>query len=105
MKEYNYKSIKRFNKFGIEFKDGNIINFDECRMNWANSRKINYADSVCVADRFFSTSISYFIFYTSEKIKIVFMKSIFPWNTKYRKKFLEIQIGLNRYGYSSYDCS
>ena len=105
MKEYNYKSIKRFDKSGIELKDGYIIKFDECRMNWANSRKISYVDSVCVADRFFSNGNSYFIFYTNERIKIVFMKSIFPWDTKYRKRFLEIQMVLNHYGYSSYDCS
>ena len=105
MKEYNYKSIKRFDKFGIKFKDGYIINFNECRMNWAESRKINYTDSFCVADRFFSADNSYFIFYTNERVKIIFIKSIFPWNTKYKKIFLEIQFGLNRYGYSSYDCS
>lgn len=105
MKEYNYKSIKKFNKLGIEFKDGCIINFNECRENWADSRKINNTDTVCVADRFFSINYSYFIFYTNERIKIVFTKSIFPWDNKHRKKFLEIQIGLNRYGYSSFDCS
>lgn len=105
MKEYSYKYIKRFDESGIELKDGVVINFNECRLNWANSRKISYLDTVCVADRYFSTNKSYFVFYTNERVKIVFAKSIFLWNTKYRKKFLDIQIGLNRYGYSSYDCS
>ena len=105
MKEYSYKRIKTIDKFMIVFKDGFIINFKECRMNWANSQNMNHKDSVCVADRFSSSNPPYFLFYTNERVKIIFEKSIFPWNTKYRKRFLDIQIGLNRYGYSSYDCS
>lgn len=105
MQEYSYKYIKRFDKNGIELKDGTIINFNECRLNWANSRKIDYLDTVCVADRYSFANRLYFVFYTKERVKIVFVKPIFPWNTNYRKRFLDIQIGLNRYGYSSYDCS
>lgn len=105
MKEYSYKNIKRFDEFGIEFNDGFILNFIECRKNWANSRKINYDDTVCVADRYHSSKKSFFIFYSNERVKVVFKKSFFPLDNKYRKRFLYIQIGLNRYGYSSYDCT
>ena len=105
MKEYSYKQIKRFDKSGIVFKDGFTIDFNECRVNWANSREISYIDTVCIADRCFSVNKPYFLFYTNERVKIIFMKSIFPWDTRFKKKFLDIQIGLNRFGYSSYDCS
>ena len=105
MKEYNFKQIKSLNKSGIQFEDGQIIIFEECRVNWANSRAVNYEDSYCVADRNISENIPYFLFYTNEKIKVLFPKSIFPWISKHEKMFLKLQMGLNRIGYSSYDCS
>ena len=105
MKVYSYKNIIRFDKTGIEFKDGYIINLDECRINWASSREISYLDSTCVAERCLSGKKTYFLFYTNERVKILFVKSIFPWSNKNKKKFYDIQIGLNRYGYSSFDCT
>ena len=105
MIEYNYKQIQHFDKYGIIFYDGIKIIFDECQMNWAKSRGIDPEDSFCVADRNMIAEIPYFTFYTNERIKILFKRSVFPWDTKYKKAFLNIQMGLNRFGYSSYDLS
>lgn len=85
--------------------DGYNINFNECRTNWVNSRKINCSDTVCVADRFLSDDEAYFLFYTNDRVKIVFKKAFFIWKSKRRKKFMEIQMRLNNFGYSSFDCS
>ena len=105
MIEYNYKQIQRFDKYGIIFYDGIKIIFDECRINWAKSRGIKPEDTFCVADRNRIAEIPYFTFYTNERIKVLFKRSIFPWDTKDKKAFLNIQMGLNRFGYSSYDLS
>ena len=68
-------------------------------------RKINCSDTVCVADRFLSDDEAYFLFYTNDRVKIVFKKAFFIWKSKRRKKFMEIQMRLNNFGYSSFDCS
>ncbi len=105
MLEYDYKQIKKFNEDGIVFEDGTRIKFVECRENWAKSRGVEYEDTLCVADRNISAEIPYFVFYSKKKIKILFKKSVLPWSNLCKKNFLKIQIGLNRFGYSSYDCS
>lgn len=105
MLEYNNKQICLIDKNGIKLSDGTTIIFDECRRNWASSRGIRYEETFCVAERNISGRIPYFMFYTNIEIKIVFKKSIFPWNKKYKRDFMNLQMALNRMGYSSYDCS
>ncbi len=88
MIEYNYTQIQRFDKTGIQLDDGTIINFEECRANWAKSRGVNLEDTFCVADRGFFEKTPYFTFYTNTRVKIIFKRSFFPWNTHYKKRFL-----------------
>ncbi|SEF96766.1 hypothetical protein SAMN04487934_105180 [Eubacterium ruminantium] len=38
-------------------KCGYIIDYNECRLNWANSRRICYLDSACVGIYYFMTEI------------------------------------------------
>ena len=105
MNEYNCKQIVCFDKNGITFSDGTVIRFDECRANWANSKGISIEDTTCVAERDISGKKPYFLFYTDNRIRIVFKKGFFPWSKEYKKEFTDIQMGLIRFGYSSYDCS
>lgn len=105
MIEYNWKQIARLDKNGIAFSDETVILFDECRANWAKSRGIRIEDTSCVAERDITGTPPYFLFYTNNRIKVVFKKSFFSWSKEYKKKFTDIQMGLIRFGYSSYDCS
>lgn len=105
MKEYNYKQIQHFDKNGIVFEDGTRIMYDECRKNWAETKGVKFEDTSCVAERNITAYVPYFLFYTNERIKVIFKKSILPWNTQYKKKFMNVQIKLNHLGYSTYDCS
>ena len=103
MKEYNYSDIINIDKNGILFKDKTFIDFDVCRQEWAKEYNIPMSETVCVASRFCENEIYYFVFYSIQRIKLVFNMSGFFQKSKGKKKFQEIQVLLNRYGYTSYD--
>ena len=101
MVEYSYSKIKIINDEGITFKDGTKIIFEECRRNWAKVKELDINDTHCVAERKMSASKPYFIFYSNKKVKIVFDNVFFL----LKKNFMNLQIKLNRLGYSSFDLS
>lgn len=101
MVEYSYSKIKIINDEGITFNDGTKILFEECRCNWAKEKELD--DTHCVAERNMSASKPYFIFYSNKKVKIIFDSVFFL--CKNKKNFMNLQIKLNRLGYSSYDLS
>jgi hypothetical protein len=102
MVEYSYSKIKIINDEGITFKDGTKILFEECRRNWAKVKKLDINDTHCVAERNISSSEPYYIFYSNKKVKIVFDSMFFLCK---KKNFMNLQIKLNRLGYSSFDLS
>ena len=105
MKEYNYSDIVKVDKMGILFSDAYFLKFEDCRYEWEKENNISVADTVCVSLRFSESDGRYFIFYSKERIKLNFrVKGIF-WKKRSRDKFSEMQMALNRYGYTSYDCS
>ncbi len=107
MKEYNYLDIVKFDKTGILFSDGRHIDFEECRKQWAKEHAISEDETVCVGFRcsVVERDNIYFMFYSEDKVKLYFnFKGIFKRKKKF-DKFFELQILLNRYGYSSYDMS
>lgn len=105
MKEYNYSDVVKIDKTGILFSDTKYMKFEKCRYEWAKENNISVADTVCVALRFSEKDEGYFIFYDTERIKLSFkFKGIFRCRRS-REKFGEMQMTLNRYGYTSYDAS
>lgn len=105
MKEYNYLDIIKIDETGILFSDNVFVSFEECRYGWAEENNISKADTVCVASRFLDDKDRYFIFYSEERVKLLFrIKGIFK-SKKSLHRFQEVQILLNRFGYSSYDMS
>ena len=105
MREYNYSDVVKVDKAGILFSDTNFIKFEDCRYEWAKENNISVADTVCVALRFPEGDERHFIFYATERIKLnIRFKGIFR-RKKSRDKFSELQVMLNRYGYTSYDAS
>ena len=84
MVEYSYNKIKIINDEGITFKDGTIIIFEECRRNWAEAKDICINDTRCVAERNMSANEPYYIFYSNNKVKIVFDSVFFL--CKYKNK-------------------
>jgi hypothetical protein len=105
MKEYNYSDIVKFDEKGILFSDSMYIEFEKCKYEWAKENNISVADTACVAQRFSEGNIRCFIFYSKEKIKLNFVFCGIFKHKKCRDKFCEMQILLNRYGYTSYDMS
>lgn len=107
MKEYNYTDMIKLDKTGILFSDGQRIDFDECKRQWALEHEISEEETVCVASRYpvAERADIYFLFYSKDKVRLYFrFKGIFK-RKKSVDKFHELQILLNRYGYSSYDMS
>ncbi len=107
MKEYNYSDIVQLDKIGISFSDGYKIVFEECKRQWAEEHEISQEETLCVASRFLATEQeeTYFLFYTKEKLKLCFKFKGFFRNKKSFNKFIELQMLLNSYGYSSFDMS
>lgn len=105
MREYNYSDIVKVDKTGILFSDTMFVSFEECRCEWAKENNLPIADTVCVAMRFPEGDEKHFIFYTREKVKLLFKFQGFFKQKKSIDKFCEMQIALNRYGYTSYDAS
>ena len=105
MKEYNYSDIVKIDKIGILFSDEGFVEFEECKCEWAKENGINVADTVCVALRFSEGDDRHFIFYCKKKVKLYFSFKGILKKKKSRDKFSEMQVLLNRYGYTSYDVS
>ena len=105
MIEYSYSKIKKINNEGIIFSDGTKILFEECRRNWAEIKGVSINDTHCIAERNINASNPYFIFYSNNKIKIVFNKTLFIRKYFNKKQFTNFQIRLNRLGYTSFDIS
>lgn len=103
MKEYNYSDIREIDNKKIVMKDNYEIIFEECRREWAKANKIDLNDSVCVAERVNVGKLSYFIFYTKERVKIHCKTSYFCSQRRMGKICNDLRILLNKYGYSSYD--
>ena len=72
MKEYNYTDIVRFDKNGIVLTDGETIQFEKCKIEWAKEKKIDSKETSCIAVRFSDRNSGHFIFYTNERIKLNF---------------------------------
>lgn len=77
MKKYSYKDIQEITKTGILFKDGFELSFEECRNEWVIEKKINGDESYCIAERDSLAEIPYFLFYSKDKVKVVFDKKGF----------------------------
>lgn len=105
MKEYNYKKIKYINEKNIEFCDGTIIDFIECRRNWSRRHEIDNDDSTCVTDRNIVSDKPFYAFYSNEMIKIIFTDTFLCFQIKNKKEFRRFQLQLDRMHYSSYDCT
>lgn len=103
MKVYSYTDILMVTKYGIEFKDGFKISFQECRKEWSELKKIDYEETYCVAERESLSNYPYFVFYSKSKIKVKFDKKGFLSRKRNKDDFQSMQILLNRFGFSSYD--
>lgn len=77
MKEYSYKDIQTITKVGILFRDGFELLFEECRNEWSIENHIKEDESYCVAERDSLAKIPYFLFYSKNRIKILFDKKGF----------------------------
>lgn len=105
MKVYSYRDIKNITEEGILFKDGFILFFEVCKNEWLIDNNLKEGESHCVAERNLLAYPPYFLFYSKDKVKILFdNKGIFG-KKKNRKKFENLQVILNRLGFSSYDMS
>ena len=103
MKEYSYKDICKITKAGILFKDGFELLFEECRNEWSMENKIKKNESYCVAKRDSLAKIPYFLFYSKNRVKVLFDKKGFLGKKRNTDDFQNLQILLNRFGFSSYD--
>ena len=105
MVEYAYKKIESIDSDGIVFTDGNRIPFEKCINNWAEENGMKCTGSRCIAERNSTANPAYFLFFSTEKVKVTFRHSILPWSKRHKKAFLKLQKEINQYGYSSYDIS
>ena len=102
MKTYSYKNIKHITKSGIAFVDGFDIMFDECKKEWSKEKN-NSIESYCVAERDFLAKEPYFLFYSKERVKIIFNnKGIFS-KKRNIHQFEKLQMILNEFGLRSFD--
>ena len=90
---------------GIIFSDGYELFFEECKNEWAVKNLINKEQSCCVAERNCLTKPPFFLFYTKEKVKIIFDKKGILSKMQNQNDFHKLQITLNRLGLTSYDMS
>lgn len=103
MKEYSYKDIKEITEIGILFKDDFKLLFEECRNEWCIEHKIKKEDSHCVAERDCLAQIPYFLFYSKNRIKIIFDEKGIFYKKKNKDNFHDLQFILYKFGFSSYD--
>lgn len=105
MNEYNYKDITKITDTGIVFKDGTGLSFEECTASWNASHGLEQGISKCIGERNIADTTPYFLFYTEDKIKVVFERQSFFNAGKYKKEFLALQKAIIDKGYSTYDLS
>lgn len=103
MKEYNYIDIISISDSNIQFKDGYIVNFTECKKNWAISTKMMLDESSCVGLRNIVGNTPYFVFYSDNRTKVIFKYNGFLGKKRAKKSFVMLQMQLNNLGYSTYD--
>ncbi|MDE7268701.1 MAG: hypothetical protein K2N89_14680 [Lachnospiraceae bacterium] len=103
MREYSYKDIKKITKAGILFRDGFELLFEECRNEWSVEKGMNREHSFCVAERDCLAKIPYFLFYSKKRVKVLFDKKGIWSKKKNENDFYNLQVVLNRFGFSSYD--
>ena len=103
MKEYSYKDIQKITKIGILFRDGFELLFEECRNEWSIENKIKRDESYCVAERDSLAKIPYFLFYSKDRVKILFNKKGIFCKKRNKYDFQNIQFVFNKYGFSSRD--
>ena len=101
MKEYSYKEIQKITKEGILFRDGFKLSFEECRNEWSINNAVK--GTYCVAERDSLAKIPYFLFYSKKRVKVLFDKKGIFCNKTNKKEFQNLQLVLNRLGFSSYD--
>ena len=104
MKVYLDKDIEGIYEDKIVFNDGYIINFDECRRNWAENNNCTYEKSYCIASRNILDKYPSFTFYSKDKIRIDF-KYFKIYKVLATKKFNQFNLKLYSLGYSTYDMS
>ncbi len=103
MREYCYKDIQEITNKGILFKDGFRLSFEECHNEWAIENNLKKSESHCVAKRSISEKPPFFLFYSKDRVKVVFDKKCFWRKRKNEAEFQNLQIMLNRVGVTSYD--
>ena len=103
MREYRYQEIQEITKSGIVFQDGFAFLFKECRKEWCAKYRIKSDQSCCVAKRNIEAKPPYFLFYTKEKVKVLFDTKGILGRKRNEKDFLDLQFILTKFGYSSYD--
>jgi len=105
MREYSYKDVQEITEAGILFKDGFKLFFEECRNGWAMVNKIQREESYCVAERDILAKPSYYLFFSQDRVKIVFDNKGIREKKKNKNRFQNLQKILNSFGLSSYDMS
>lgn len=105
MKEYSYNDIQKITEVGILFNDGFELLFEECRNEWSIENKIKGDETYCVAERDSLSKIPYFLFYSKDRVKVLFDKKGIFCKRRNRDEFQNLQVILNRFGFSSYDMS
>lgn len=105
MKTYNYLDIKEISCSGITFFDNHMVKFEDCKREWAAERMIALEQCVCVGERDISCIEPYFLFYTKERVKILFKFNGLFKRKKCESKFKELQLLLIKFGFTSYDLS
>jgi hypothetical protein len=105
MKIYLYTDIKKITKSEIIFYDGFVIDFEECKKEWANKNRIDYLSTNCVVTRNKVSNPPCFTFYTKERTVIHFKRKGFFKKRRALKDFAKLQFLLNDFGFSSYDLS
>ena len=83
--------------------DGFELLFDECRNEWSLQNNIKGEQSCCVAKRDSLAKIPYFLFYSKKRVKVLFDRQGIFGKKKNKNDFQNLQIVLNRFGFSSYD--
>lgn len=103
MKVYSYKNIKNITEEGILFEDGKKLLFEECIKEWSVKNGIKLGESRCVAERNLLESPPYFLFFSEDRVKVIFDNKGFLQKKKNDEAFKNLQVSLNRFGVSSFD--
>ena len=101
--EKRYSEILTVDKSGITFKDGEKVNFEECAEKFKAAHSLN--QSKCTAERDITANPPYFLFYTNKRLKLVFDRTGLFSKSKNKKAFIELQIKIQKIGFTTYDLS